>query len=178
VSDSEGGKAATKLKIEGEVTLTSSQKESSESKKSGQSSGCLLYLLFLMISLVIALLVLAGGGLGGGGVGGSLNGGSSIGIQSAGGTSQGCEPGIGVGGEVKVNLLPGARMRTSPGYRIKDDSVDTICCVRLGRRLQVLGGPQMADGICWWRVRDEVSNNEGWVADHTESGRRLLKPSE
>jgi hypothetical protein len=177
VSDSEGGKAATKLKIEGEVTLTSSQKESSESKKSSQSSGCLLFLLFLMMSLVIALLVLAGGGLGGGGVG-SLNGDSSIGIQSAGGTSQGCEPGIGVGGEVKVNLLPGARMRTSPGYRIKDDSVDTICCVRIGRRLQVLGGPQMADGICWWRVRDEVSNNEGWVADHTESGRRLLKPSE
>jgi hypothetical protein len=89
-----------------------------------------------------------------------------------------CEPGISAGGWVKVTHLPGARMRASPGYRNKDNSVDTLGYVGYGHRLWVLSGPQMADGLCWWRVRDESCGNEGWVADHAQGGLGLLRSSQ
>lgn len=171
MAESGGEKDQAELQVDGVKISVTAEKKSSESDEdgsSGSSSGCSILILLLVVFVAVALFSIAGG---------DENEGSPVGALSF-DVSAECEPGIVVGGQVKVNLLPGARMRTSPGYRIKDDSVDTICCVRLGRRLQVLGGPQMADGICWWRVRDEVSSNEGWVADHTESGRRLLKPSE
>ena len=50
------------------------------------------------------------------------------------------------------------RLRAGPGL----DFV-TLRIVKEGSRLTVLGGPEKADDLTWWRVRDE-QDIVGWVA--------------
>jgi len=95
-----------------------------------------------------------------------------VSIQGLGGVTT-CEPGIMVG--EWVITVAKVRMRSSPGYNGKND---TIGYCGSGERLLVLSGPSEKDGLCWWRVRCESSGKEGWMADHAQGGLRLLKPAE
>lgn len=177
MSDKDKKDEGTKLKFELEISLKPvNPSESKDKKKKPSSPGCIVLALPLLILVLIVTLFLP-----------EPSTPAESRVRSVAVSIQPvapvvalpeCEPGIGVGGWVRVVYLPGARMRLSPGYRNKDNSVDTLGYVGYGHRLWVLNGPQMADGLCWWRVRDEACGNEGWVADRTQGGQRLLQPSQ
>lgn len=72
----------------------------------------------------------------------------------------------------KVNL------RKSPGYVGKNDNKDVISEVPCGELLDLLRQTKYVDDLTWWRVK--WNNYEGWVSDHTGSGKLILvfnKPS-
>lgn len=65
-----------------------------------------------------------------------------------------------------------ANLRRSPGYLNKEDSEDSITEVPQGAELNIIDGPEKADGISWWYV--EWKNYRGWIAEHTASGKTIL----
>lgn len=86
------------------------------------------------------------------------------------------------GGEAEVACLsatPGrgcANLRATPGWRNKAQD-DILAELLPGLRLQLLSGPQQADGLAWWQVRDPKSGAEGWMAEVTANGYRALVAS-
>jgi hypothetical protein len=83
-----------------------------------------------------------------------------------------CEKGIEVGKTVNV-VYTGVRVRKSAGYVTKNDAQDTIHYLKTGDKAAVKAGPTMKDGLCWWKIEHE--GVEGWTADHSRTGRLLLK---
>jgi hypothetical protein len=66
----------------------------------------------------------------------------------------------------KVNL------RKSPGYINKNNKKDVVREVPCGEYVKLLGENQVKDDLNWWRVG--WNGNEGWIADHTGSGKVIL----
>ena len=85
-----------------------------------------------------------------------------------------CEPGIQVGRTARV-LYEAVRMRETPGYIGKNDTADTVLYLKKGDIVNVTGGPENRDGLCWWLV--EFGAFVGWTADHSYDGLLLLSPS-
>lgn len=81
--------------------------------------------------------------------------------------------GIYVGGTARVVSNVGVRLRRSPGYQNKPAS-DVLTVVPPHSVVAVVGGPEEADGLRWWRVR--WRSYEGWMAEATASGVQLLAP--
>jgi hypothetical protein len=67
---------------------------------------------------------------------------------------------------IEVNL------RNSPGFSSKNDAKDVITKIPKGEIVEILSGPKNADGLNWWQV--SWHGYEGWMADHTASGKRIL----
>lgn len=64
-------------------------------------------------------------------------------------------------------------MRKSPGYLDKDDLKDRVVKISCGEYVTLLNDtPQYKDGLNWWYVSWNGYN--GWMADHTGSGRTIL----
>ena len=70
------------------------------------------------------------------------------------------------------NEISYAAIRQSPGYSNKNNDVDLLANVPAGAIVQILGGPEQADGLSWWNV--SWNGTSGWMADHTGSGKVLL----
>ena len=85
-----------------------------------------------------------------------------------------CQPGIAVGKTVNV-VYDQVRMRRSAGYVNKNDATDSIHYMRTGDKVQIKGGPERKDGLCWWLI--EHAGHEGWTADHSREGKLLLSAS-
>lgn len=66
----------------------------------------------------------------------------------------------------KVNL------RKSPGYANKNDNKDVIVEIPCGESLNLLLETRFADELTWWKVN--WKSYEGWVSDHTGSGKTIL----
>jgi hypothetical protein len=66
-------------------------------------------------------------------------------------------------------------VRTSPGYLGKPPA-DVIAQLTPGQQVEILEGPQSADGLTWWRVRPLPPTDpaEGWIAEATASGVQIL----
>lgn len=83
------------------------------------------------------------------------------------------------GGVAEVACLsaaPGrgcANLRATPGWRNKPQD-DVVAELAAGQRVQIIGGPQQADGLAWWQVRDPQGALEGWIAEVTAGGYRAL----
>lgn len=65
-----------------------------------------------------------------------------------------------------------AALRRSPGYIGKKDAQDILVEVPAGERVKILSGPEFVDGLNWWRVI--WMGTEGWIAEHTGSGKVIL----
>jgi len=83
-----------------------------------------------------------------------------------------------VGGYVEVVYTgwDGIWVRRSPGNKGKDDSVDIIATLFPPERYEVIDGPRAKDGLTWWKLKGPFG--EGWVAEYSSSGIRLIAPSE
>ena len=78
-----------------------------------------------------------------------------------------------------LSAVPGrgcANLRAAPGWRNKPQD-DVVAELAAGQRLQIIGGPQGADGLTWWQVSDPQSALEGWIAEVTAGGYRALVAS-
>ncbi len=66
-------------------------------------------------------------------------------------------------------------VRTSPGYLGKPAD-DVLGQVSPGEEVEVLDGPQTANGLNWWYVRlsSQTEPVEGWIAEATASGVQIL----
>ena len=65
-----------------------------------------------------------------------------------------------------------AALRQSPGYSNKNNDVDLLANVPAGDIVQILDGPEQADGLNWWYV--SWNGITGWMADHTGSGKTIM----
>lgn len=65
-----------------------------------------------------------------------------------------------------------AALRQSPGYSNKNNDVDLLAEIPAGDIVQILGGPEQADGLDWWYV--SWNGVTGWLADHTGSGKTIM----
>jgi hypothetical protein len=82
-----------------------------------------------------------------------------------------CSATFSIGQQVSVSAN-GVHLRRSPGHVGKDTATDVIDRLFNGGAVTILEGPSPKDGLCWWRVR--YREEEGWVADRTQDGTRLL----
>lgn len=70
--------------------------------------------------------------------------------------------GIGIGSRVRVNGTgaAGLNLRATPGT-----SGDRVTIAAEGSVFIIAGGPQEADGLTWWLLKDETNpEREGWGA--------------
>jgi hypothetical protein len=65
-----------------------------------------------------------------------------------------------------------AALRQSPGYSNKNNDVDLLAEIPAGDIVEILGGPEQADGLDWWNV--SWNGITGWLADHTGSGKTIM----
>ncbi len=96
---------------------------------------------------------------------------TSLPVSGASSGSIPCQPGIEVG-KTAVVVYDAVRMRQSPGYVGKNDAVDTVRYLEKGDTVNVNGGPEQKDGLCWWLVVQ--AGVQGWSADHSSDGTLLL----
>lgn len=76
-----------------------------------------------------------------------------------------------------VETLDIVNLRRTPGYAGKPE-VDVVAEIPAHERMRVLSGPQLADGLSWWRVRrlnQNVPVRDGWVAATAPDGTTLLQ---
>ncbi len=66
-------------------------------------------------------------------------------------------------------------IRTSPGYLGKSAG-DVVAQATPGQQVEILDGPQSADGLTWWYVQlvSETGTQPGWIAEATASGVQIL----
>jgi len=63
-------------------------------------------------------------------------------------------------------------LRKSPGYKNKNANIDVVVKIPTGEIVEITGESKSADGLTWWYV---IWNGyEGWIADHTGSGKTIL----
>jgi hypothetical protein len=77
------------------------------------------------------------------------------------------------GGRAKISYFSRVNIRQSYGYINKPES-DVVVTVPSGAVLEIVGGPQRADNLTWWRVRWD--GWEGWIAEYTAGNRQILTP--
>jgi hypothetical protein len=71
---------------------------------------------------------------------------------------------IAVGAQVEVVTSGGARVRASAGT---DDAVNRVLrVVSAGQVFDIIGGPQPANGLTFWQVRDPQNGDTGWIAEY------------
>lgn len=63
-------------------------------------------------------------------------------------------------------------LRKTPGFSNKINETDILASVPAGAIVQILGGPEQADGENWWNV--SWNGITGWMADHTSSGKTIM----
>lgn len=63
-------------------------------------------------------------------------------------------------------------LRKSPGYVGKNNKKDVVHEVPCGEYVKLLGENEVKDDLNWWRVN--WNGYEGWIADHTGSGKVIL----
>lgn len=63
-------------------------------------------------------------------------------------------------------------LRNSPGYINKNNNTDVITKISEGSKVEIIGGPKEKDELNWWKV--SWNGYEGWIADHTASGKTIL----
>jgi len=82
-------------------------------------------------------------------------------------------------GEILRNVTStNVRIRQTPGNLSKSTG-DIVAGIPAGGRVEVIGGPAITDGLTWWLVRYTNGNGqviEGWSAEVTASGLRILGP--
>ena len=66
-------------------------------------------------------------------------------------------------------------MRRTPGWRGKAEG-DIVTELDGGAMVEIMAGPQEADGLIWWQVLEIATGLEGWVVETTVSGNRTLFP--
>ncbi|MCG2767904.1 MAG: trypsin-like peptidase domain-containing protein, partial [Anaerolineae bacterium] len=66
-------------------------------------------------------------------------------------------------------------MRRTPGWRGKAEG-DIVTELDGGAMVEIMAGPQEADGLIWWRVLEIATGLEDWVVETTVSGNRTLFP--
>ena len=67
-------------------------------------------------------------------------------------------------------------IRQTAGHLGKSNS-DILAQLQSGDTLQIVAGPNFADGLNWWLIRYQTSDGrvvEGWVAEATQSGVQIL----
>jgi hypothetical protein len=72
------------------------------------------------------------------------------------------------------------RIRRTPGTLGKSGD-DVIAVIPAGERVEVIGGPTTVDNLTWWQVRYTSGNGgvtDGWAAEVTPSGLRILGPDQ
>lgn len=65
-----------------------------------------------------------------------------------------------------------AALRRSPGYVTKDDEVDVLEEIPCGETVILIGPTRRADNITWWNAI--WNGTQGWIAQNTGSGRKIL----
>ena len=77
-------------------------------------------------------------------------------------------------GDVARNVNSGpVNLRLTPGYRAKPTE-DRLALVPARAQVEIVGGPIWVDDLTWWQVRWQ--GQEGWMAEQTASGVRILAP--
>lgn len=79
------------------------------------------------------------------------------------------------GDQVRTTTV--VRMRQTPGVTGKP-AADIVADVPGGTVLTVIGGPQAADGMTWWRTQGKLADGRqvsGWQAEALTDGSRLLE---
>lgn len=86
----------------------------------------------------------------------------------------------GLGATLRNVTSTNVRIRQSPGNLSKPDG-DIVAGIPAGGQVEIIGGPASADGLTWWLVRYTTSSGqvvEGWSAEVTASGLRILGPTQ
>jgi hypothetical protein len=63
-------------------------------------------------------------------------------------------------------------LRKSPGFASKDDKKDVVVVIPSGDDVNILSGPEIADGLKWWYA--EWDGYKGWIAESKSSGGQIL----
>lgn len=79
---------------------------------------------------------------------------------------------------VGLDLRGAVNIRRSPGWLDKEDRQDVIEKVYNGTELTVEDGPEMKDGLIWWKVCCTSEGDTGWIAEVSSVGTRLICPLE
>ena len=64
-------------------------------------------------------------------------------------------------------------MRRTPGY-LNQPGTDVIKALHGGSLVEIIGGPQIEDGLVWHQIREASSGAAGWIAETTAGGSRTL----
>lgn len=82
-------------------------------------------------------------------------------------------------GDVVRNVTSSrVNIRATPGHLGKP-AEDILAQSQPGESVEIIGGPQEADNLTWWRIRYVASDGrqvEGWMAEATSSGVVILGP--
>ncbi len=68
---------------------------------------------------------------------------------------------IAVGAQIIVISQGGVNVRSQPGTNNTRNFV-----ANFNQTFQVIGGPQKADDLTWWQIRDPRNNKTGWIAEN------------
>ncbi len=82
-------------------------------------------------------------------------------------------------GDLVANISPyEVNLRRTPGYRNKPPE-DVVAVVQPKELLRIVEGPREVDELFWWRVQGlgAIREAEGWVAETSPQGVRLLVPA-
>lgn len=74
--------------------------------------------------------------------------------------------------QVSCEEISKVNLRKSPGYANKNDNKDVIVEIPCGESLNLQLETRFADELTWWKV--SWKSYEGWVSDHTGSGKTIL----
>lgn len=74
--------------------------------------------------------------------------------------------------QVSCEEISKVNLRKSPGYVSKNDSKDVIVEIPCGEPLNLQFETKFVDELTWWKV--SWRSYEGWVSDHTGSGKSIL----
>jgi hypothetical protein len=69
-------------------------------------------------------------------------------------------------------------IRATPGHLGKP-AEDVLAQAQPGESMEIIGGPEQADNLTWWRIRHAAADGrtvEGWMAEATSSGVVILGP--
>ena len=74
--------------------------------------------------------------------------------------------------QISCEKISKVNLRKSPGYANKNDNKDVIVEIPCGESLNLQLETRFADELTWWKVN--WKSYEGWVSDHTGSGKSIL----
>ncbi len=74
--------------------------------------------------------------------------------------------------QISCEEISNVNLRKSPGYANKNDNKDVIVEIPCGESLKLQLETRFTDELTWWKVN--WKSYEGWVSDHTGSGKTIL----